>query len=309
MLDHSSLLFRFKAIADAGSLRRAADTLHITQPALTRSLKQLETHYGKPLVERHARGVRPTVFGQKLMATISRLARDWDLAEMELMSEGSAINGVLRVSTGPLWTAVALPVIATRLQRLYPNLSLEIGYLSGDAAMTALFEGRLDVIFGGLQTVDRTHSGIVAHQFTSVRDRVIARHDHPIHDRRPDDYDALHDYPWIIYASDAVYEAETIHAVVERTSMQPNIRIRSASLFAAIRLLQEGDYLCILPDAFAAGISGKALKPTPIELGRRISKSGALYRKSIANYEPLRALIDLSTGYFDDVKKASAGHA
>jgi DNA-binding transcriptional LysR family regulator len=305
MLDHMNLLSRFHAIAEAGSVRRAADRLHITQPALSRSLRQLELHYGQPLLERHARGVRATAFGSKLLATISRVSREWELAELELKAEGSAIDGVLRISSGPLWSGVVLPVVATRLQRLFPNLSLEIGFITGDAAMSALIDGRLDLMLGGLPKLDRGMGNIASHQFTSVRDRVVARADHPIQACHPLDYGAVHDYPWITYAVDSIYEAETLHAIVERTGMAPNIRVRSTSLLSVIRLLQEGDYLCMLPDAFAAGVSGPPLRPVPVELGRRVTNSGVLYRKSIANFEPLRVLIELCTAYFEGSAAAS----
>lgn len=299
MLDQMQLVSRFQAIAEAGSVRKAAEKLNITQPALSRSLGQLERHYGQALVERHARGVRPTAFGQKLLGTISRVLREWELAEQGLTSPGSDMLGVLRLSAGPLWTSSVLPPVITRLQTLFPYLTLEIGFVAGDGLMTALLEGRLDVAFGGLPINERANTQIASHQFTSVRDRVVARQGHPIHDCAPDDYDALHHYPWITFATDPVYEDETQHAVVERTGLAPNIRVRSTSLLAVIRLLQEGDYLCMLPDAFVMGVPGGNITPTPIELGRRITRSGIFYRTSIANHEPLRVLIDMCSRYFE----------
>uniref|UniRef100_UPI003101AF82 helix-turn-helix domain-containing protein n=1 Tax=Neorhizobium sp. EC2-8 TaxID=3129230 RepID=UPI003101AF82 len=56
MLDQITHLFRLQAIVEEGSLRRAAERLNLTQPALSRSLAQLEAHFGRPLLERHARG-------------------------------------------------------------------------------------------------------------------------------------------------------------------------------------------------------------------------------------------------------------
>jgi DNA-binding transcriptional LysR family regulator len=53
--------------ARGGSLGRAAATLNITQPAVTRALKQLEESYGVPLFERTTRGVVPTVYGEALL--------------------------------------------------------------------------------------------------------------------------------------------------------------------------------------------------------------------------------------------------
>ncbi len=296
MLDRMSLLFRFQAIAEAGSVRKAAEALNITQPALSRSLGQLEQFYRQPLFERHARGVRPTGFGARLLSTISRLSRDWELAELELASGDRSYEGVLRISAGPLWSAVVLPVVIGKLGQSYPNLVIEIGY---QQTSVALLEGRIDVSFGGLHSLERGASQMISQPFTTVHDRIIARADHPIHRRRPDDYDAVHDYPWIVYAADPIYEAESLHAVVERTGAAPQIRIRSTSLLTVLRLLQEGDYLCMLPDAAVTGMFGRPIKPTPIDLGRRGGPSGALYRSAMKDYPPLQELLRLCALFFE----------
>lgn len=298
-----NLLFRFHAIAEAGSVRKAAEVLNITQPALSRSLNQLEIFYGQPLFERHARGVRLTGFGKRLLSTISRLARDWELAETELASGGYTDEGILRINMGPLWTSVALPPIVSQLHRLYPNLVIEMNYLAGDPMVAALLEGRIDVSFGGLHSLAHGSGQLMSEEFTTVHDRIVARAGHPIHRRAADDYLAVHDYPWIIYTADPVYEAQTLHAVVERTGTPPQVRIRTTSLLATLRLLQEGDYLCMLPDG-SVGVAGHPIKPTPLDLGRRMSPSGALYRKAIADYPPLQELLRLCRVFFEARQKA-----
>lgn len=298
MLNRLNLLFRFKAIAESGSLRRAAETLNITQPALSRSLRQLEQYYGKPLFERHARGVRPTRFGERLLSTISRIARDWEVAETALSKEAHLAAGTLRLNVGPLWGAVVLPVVVSRLQEIYPNLVTEICSNTGDSMVDLLLEGRIDIAFGGLHALESAPNELLRHRFTTIRDRIVARAGHPIHACDPGDYEAVLAYPWVIYTSDPVYEAETLHIVIERTGAPPRIRVRSRSLIAVLRLLQEGNYLCMLPDAAAAGIPGLPVKPIPIDLGRRGGDSGALYRKAMINYPPVRTVLDLCEEYF-----------
>lgn len=296
MLDRMSLLFRFQTIAESGSLRKAAEALNVAQPALSRSLAQLEKHYGQTLLDRHARGVRPTAFGERLLRTIARLSRDWELAEFELAGNNPEAETHLRIHAGPLWSSVILPAVVPRLHSAFPNLIIEMMPSTGNSHL-ALLEGKLDVTFGGLYAPDRDHPQLVAHAFSTIRDRVTARADHPIQACRPDDIDAVHRYPWIIYAADPIYEAETVHAVMERTGAMPQIRVRSSSLLAIFRLLQDGDYLCILPDAAARSIPGRPLKTVPMELGRRNSETGALYRRSLEQHPPLLALLDECAGY------------
>jgi DNA-binding transcriptional LysR family regulator len=305
VLDRMNLLFRFQAIAEAGSVRKAAEALHLTQPALSRSLMQLEQIYHEPLFERHARGVRLTNFGSRLLATISRLTRDWQIAEVELTGGGYTAEGTLRISAGPLWTSVALPVIISQLHQTYPNLVVEIGNLYGETLLAALLEGRMDISFGGLFSQEHGSGELTTQEFTSVHDRVVARMDHPIHQRAADDYAAVHNYPWIIYMADPIYEAQTLHAVVERTGAPPQVRVRTPSLLTTLRLLQEGHYLCMLPDAAAIGMAGHPIRPIPIDLGRRMSPSGALYRKAAAGYPPLQELLRLCRLFFEEREAAA----
>lgn len=297
MLDRMSLLFRFQTIADSGSLRRAAEVLNVAQPALSRSLSQLERHYGQALLERHARGVRPTAFGERLLSTISRLSRDWELAEVELAGDNPGAEGRLRIHAGPLWSSVVLPAIVPRLHMSFPNLTVEMTPSTG-GSLPALLDGTVDASFGGLYAPERHHPQLESRAFSTIRDRVTARADHPIQSCDPEDYAAVHRYPWIIYAADPIYEAETLHAVMERTGALPQVRVRSSSLLAIFRLLQGGDYLCILPDAAVRGIPGRPLQTVPIELGRRNSETGVLYRRTLAHYPPMRALLDECAGYF-----------
>ncbi|HTV71429.1 MAG TPA: LysR family transcriptional regulator [Rhizobiaceae bacterium] len=303
MLDRMDLLLRFKAIAEAGSMRRAAEALHITQPALSRSVRQLEHVYKQPLFERHARGLVPTEFGLKLLSTISRLSRDWELAEIELREGSVDVGSVLRVNAGPIWASLVLPVVMARLHQLFPNLVIELttelSSQTGSLVRTALIEGRLDVSLSGLHGNTDLRKDFIAQPFTPVRDRIIANLNHPIHRHRPDDYGVVHDFPWITYSADPVYEAGTQHSIIERTGSPPRIVARFSSLLAILRLLQEGNYLCMLPDLVVSGMFGAALKVAPTDLGHRSGVSGAVYRKSLADYAPLKQMLSLCEAYFE----------
>ncbi len=313
MLDRLTLLFRFRAIAGAGSLRRAAEELGVTQPALSRALAQLEAHYGQQLLERHARGVRVTGFGLQLLGAIGRLSRELELAEQELLGSGHTMTGNMRILAGPLWTAVVLPQLIGPLQARFPELEIEILHADFSSSVQKLNEAVADVSFAGLTGLEQQPDSPLVHRvFTSVRDRVIARAGHPILKRgRPDgtiDPMAVHDYPWLIYTANPIYEQETVHTVLERTGVAPRIRVRSASLLSVLGLLQNSDLLSILPDAAVTGVDSQ-LVPLAIDIGRRETVSGALYRRAMANWPPLAALLELSEAHFAAAAPRRRGRA
>lgn len=301
MLDLMSHLLRLEAVIEEGSMRRAADRLNVTQPALSRSIAQLEAHFGRPLLERHSRGVVPTDFGRRVNAAIHRLARQWQLTEEELAA-GDQLYGRLRIQAGPLWRVVVLPGLLVTLQRAFPEMVIELRNVTTDSAVRDLVEGRCDVVFGGVQIAEGRGKRLSVRPFTTVRDRVVAREDHPIlADARPGELiDPLRvlDYPWVLYTADPAYEAATIHASVERLGAEPPVRTKCESLVAAISLLQRGDFLSILPDAAVASAAAPRIVPVPVNLSRRSVRSGAIFRSEAAEWPPLRKLLALCHGHF-----------
>lgn len=302
MLDKLTLLYRFQVISDAGNMRRAAAKLGVTQPALSRSLAQLEKHFGQKLVERHARGVVPTRFGEDVLRVASRIARDWEIAEGQLLEESDTTRGVFRVSAGPLWRAVVLPEVLSKLQARFPKLEIELRNSTVGETARLVTEGKIDVALSGLQSAETQTNGLEHRVFTQVRDCVVARENHPIFEMADKkgriSVQALLKFPWLVYTADQTYLDETMHAVLERTGKPPEIRLYSESLISALRILQCSDTLCMLPDAAVAETADPAIVPVPVNLGRRTSDSGAFYRSSMRDWAPLATLLDLCERHF-----------
>ncbi|GAA7766863.1 LysR family transcriptional regulator [Cupriavidus sp. SHE] len=120
----------FLAIADTGSVTRAAELLHVVQPAVSRQLKLLEDDVGAPLFERDRRGMQLTDAGHVLMERARRALRELDAARLEIRPIPGLISG--NVSLGLLPSSCDLlagPLIGV-LQQQYPQIrvSLSVGY-------------------------------------------------------------------------------------------------------------------------------------------------------------------------------------
>lgn len=86
-------LRHFSALVQHGNFHRAADALHLTQPALTRSIQALEAHVGAPLLTRHRTGVEPTELGRLLLR---RLEKPYLLARRMVILLQSVGGGTLK---------------------------------------------------------------------------------------------------------------------------------------------------------------------------------------------------------------------
>ena len=116
----------FHAVADAGSLTHAGDTLHLSQSAVSRQIRALEESLNTTLFHRHARGLILTEQGELLFDATSAMSRRLDTAEARIRDSEEEVFGELRVTTttgfGSLWLVPRLPHLYER----YPNLKIDL---------------------------------------------------------------------------------------------------------------------------------------------------------------------------------------
>ena len=134
----------FHAAAEAGSLTRAAEALHLSQSAVSRQISALETELGVKLFHRHARGLIPTEPGRLLFEATQEIAAKIAFAEAQVQDSRDEPTGVLRVTAptalGAIWLAPRLarfhesfPLIRVRL--LLADHELDIANLEADVAI------------------------------------------------------------------------------------------------------------------------------------------------------------------------------
>lgn len=116
----------FHAVADAGSLTHAGDTLHLSQSAVSRQIRALEESLNTTLFHRHARGLILTEQGELLFDATRSMSKRLDAAAARIRDSEEEVFGELRVTTtvgfGTLWLAPRLP----QLYNKYPQLKIDL---------------------------------------------------------------------------------------------------------------------------------------------------------------------------------------
>lgn len=116
----------FHAVADAGSLTHAGDTLHLSQSAVSRQIRALEESLNATLFHRHARGLILTEQGELLFDATSAMNKRLDAASARIRDSEEEVFGELRITTttgfGSLWLAPRLPKLYAR----YPDLKIDL---------------------------------------------------------------------------------------------------------------------------------------------------------------------------------------
>ncbi|MFI9174648.1 nitrogen assimilation transcriptional regulator NAC [Streptomyces lincolnensis] len=141
-------LYSFVKIVDAGSITRAADILHIAQPALSQQLSALEAQFKQQLLIRSKRGIAPTEAGRALYRHAQLILRQIDLAHAAVDVSGRAPAGSVSVGLAPysMGAALALPLLRSVRER-YPDILLHINENFGGVISEAIMTGRMDMAF------------------------------------------------------------------------------------------------------------------------------------------------------------------
>lgn len=131
-------------LAQELNFARAAMSLHLTQPALSRSIRALEEELGCQLFDRDGQGVRITAVGRTVAERARVLLRDARNLEHEVDMMLRREVGHVRMGAGPLPLAVLLPPVMARLVREHPGLRVEIESHSTPVLMEMLLDGVIE---------------------------------------------------------------------------------------------------------------------------------------------------------------------
>jgi len=137
----------FFAVAEMGSMAKAAALLRVTQPAVSKAVGDLEAAIGARLLDRSPRGVEPTVYGHALLecgiAVFDELRQG--IRKIEHLADPSA--GELRIGCQQTLAGTALPTIIEQLSSRYPRLNFEVTPLiSPTFAFPELHQRKVDLI-------------------------------------------------------------------------------------------------------------------------------------------------------------------
>ncbi|MCO5131579.1 MAG: LysR substrate-binding domain-containing protein [Xanthobacteraceae bacterium] len=141
-------LYYFVKIVEAGSFSQAARTIHVAQPALSQQIGELEAALGIPLLERSARGVRPTAAGQRFYDEAASILRRYQALPGLVQSTGGEVAGVVSLGMpASLSTMLVGPFIEACRAR-YPRIVLK--FIDGDSEFLRheVEKSRLDLALG-----------------------------------------------------------------------------------------------------------------------------------------------------------------
>lgn len=137
----------FLTVAQEENFTRAAEKLHVTQPTLSRQLRELELFYGATLFNRSARRVTLTEHGLLLRRRAEEILSLVDETEQELRATDEGLSGDIRIGAGESIHFGYLMQVAHRLQTQYPQIRFHVITGDGSAVLYDLDRGLIDFAF------------------------------------------------------------------------------------------------------------------------------------------------------------------
>lgn len=254
-------------VADEGTLVRTAERLHVTQPVVTRGLREVEELLGVALFERLPRGVRPTEYGIPFIERARSVLAELRTAGEEIRLLQSGQLGTVTVGTHLAGSNLLLPRAIAALKAEHPQLTVVVREGTPDTLQQLLLAGELDLTVGRLSpTVPARLEQERLHQEPI---RLVARSDHPIHRRTKVSLADLVSFPWIFPVAQTALRAELEAVFFHEGLPLPAERVECTSMLTLRHLLVNSDVVAALPMFIAVEDDGLRMLDTPLNAIRR----------------------------------------
>lgn len=259
-------------IADEGSLARAAEHLHITQPVVTRGLQDLEGILGVHLFERSSQGVSMTVYGEVFIEHARGVLAQIRQAGRTLADLASADAGTVTVGTHLAGSNVLLPRAIASLKATRPGVTVLVREATPDILQQGLLMGDIDLTVGRLTPVDARIEQIRLYVEPIV---IVVRAEHPILRGAVPTLSELAAYPWIVPVAGTALRRELEALFLAHGVAWPANRVECTSVLTLRRLILDGDFVATLPELVSREDDDLAIiTPADTDLSRLIRPVG-----------------------------------
>jgi DNA-binding transcriptional LysR family regulator len=259
-------LHMIMAVAEAGSMTRAAEALSVSYPVVSKTISELEETIGVRLFDRGISGVQPTHYGRALLKSGAAVFDEMrkGLQEIEFIKQPDA--GELRIGSSIVTDAGLLPAVIERFSRDFPRALVHV--LTENIAIQQydnLRDRKVELVFGRLPAT-MMESDLVAETLFDEPNVVVAGSGSPWAKRRSLTFDDLIGEPWVLAQPGSL--ARSLHDQTFRNSgfEPPSASVLTVSLQLYMRLIETGRWLGLVPASVMRFGGGRMhLKVLPVK--------------------------------------------
>ncbi len=283
----------FNEIVRCASFGQAAERLHVTQPALSKSIRNLEQSLGVTLLERHPGGVTPTEYGKLFLDYSSLVAAEIERLQAEIEQMKGAGRGIVRVGAGATMMQYVVPQAVRAFVAMDNTAAVTFRQGLRDDLIASLRRGEVDLIVGSVRSLEDDEEfrrEIVMHDEIVV----VANRDHALTSRAAVPVSELANHNWVL-PDGTEGERDRLTRVLKAAGHSgPACVISTPSSNFMATMLQDNAYLSYLPRALIGQCQDYA-HLRPVKVATPIWDTitvGVIYRRRGVMLAPVRRFIN-----------------
>ncbi|MFV1989476.1 MAG: LysR substrate-binding domain-containing protein [Acidimicrobiales bacterium] len=240
----------FEAVCEQGSILKASRSVGLSQPTVSKTIREMEGVLGSALFRRTNRGVELTVFGTHVSVHTKRLLSHLRFMSDDLNTLQDASRGHVTVGTLISASAKLLPRSIIRLKQQSPNVIVTIREGSNEILMPALANGELDIVVGRIPD-GPSYPGVI-HQplYTESICAVVGTH-HALATAAEVRLGDVQASPWILPLADSQVRGAVEEIFAASQVDLPTDVVESFSILNNIAMLIESETIAVMPRAAA----------------------------------------------------------
>ncbi|RJF95859.1 LysR family transcriptional regulator [Noviherbaspirillum saxi] len=266
------------SLAQLKTLHKVAEAMHLSQPAVTKMLHEMEVTLGVPLFERSPRGMVPTTYGESVIEYAISTLTNLDNLRKRLITQSSGGEGEISVGSIMAPSAGLLAHTVVDVKARYPRLKIRVQIETSDILVSLLREGKIDIVLGRLagSESDEFNFEVLEDEPLSV----ICSTNHPLLASRRLTLRHLADLPWILQPPSSPMRQVLERAFRDEGLMTPQNLIETASILTTTTLLQETDMVAVTPTTIAKQYASAGLIGIlPVRIKFQLEPYGIITRK------------------------------
>ena len=264
------------ALDDYRNIHRAAEELHMTQPAASKQIKDLEEMLDVKLFERLPRGMEPTIYGETMIRHARMALTSLALAHDDIVTLKAGLTGQVEVGVIMTPAMALLPRAIARVKEEAPLLRIGVQLETSNLLLDKLQHGMLDFMIGRIFDTGDT-SGLIYEELTEEPACAVVRPGHPLLERKELALQDIAPLPWIVPPHGSILRYR-FDMMFRRAGLEPPSNVvDTTALLAITALLQQTDSLHVMPIEVAQYYASlNVMRILPIELPCKMDAFGII---------------------------------
>jgi DNA-binding transcriptional LysR family regulator len=267
------------ALDQTQNLHRAARQTHMSQPAASKMLRDIEALFGVPFFERLPRGVRPTPYGTTMIRHVRMAMANLGQGRDAVAALRAGSAGQVNIGTILTASTTLVPLALIRTKATAPNLCVQVQVDTSDQLLRRLSMGQLDFLIARLQSQD-DEADMAYEDLSDETECAVARPQHPMRIRTDLTLADLATCGWILSPRGSILR-HRFDMMFRRAHLEPPTNVIETTVMTLVTsLLQQTDLLHVMPLEVARSyVRSGQMALLPITLPCKMDSFGIITRR------------------------------